>query len=98
MKHVKTLALLVLLISGNAAAHDAATHGDATHGDAGAPLAKVSENMSKALPDFPGKEILTITVDYPPGAVDPVHRQDILEDIGLRSVRAHQEDHSRGRW
>jgi len=97
MKHVKTLALLVLLISGNAAAHDAATHGDATHGDAGAPLAKVSENMSKALPDFPGKEILTITVDYPPGAVDPVHRHDahaivyVLEGSIIMGVKGQKE-------
>src|SRR3546814_10462941 len=32
--------------------------------------------MSQALPDFPGKEAVMITVEYPPGAVDPVHRHD----------------------
>jgi quercetin dioxygenase-like cupin family protein len=41
---------------------------------AAAPKAIVTEVMTKPLPDFPGKEALMITVDYPPGAVDPVHR------------------------
>jgi mannose-6-phosphate isomerase-like protein (cupin superfamily) len=30
--------------------------------------------MTKALVNVPGKEVTMITVDYPPGAVDPVHR------------------------
>lgn len=38
------------------------------------PAAIVSELMTKTLPDYPGKEALVITVVYPPGAVDPVHR------------------------
>ena len=32
--------------------------------------------LTKALSDFPGKEALMITVDYPPGGADPVHRHD----------------------
>ena len=36
--------------------------------------AKVTELVSKDLTDLPGKEGLMITVEYPPGAVDPVHR------------------------
>ncbi|MGW8309051.1 MAG: cupin domain-containing protein [Achromobacter pulmonis] len=36
----------------------------------------VTELMSKALPGVPGKEALMITVDYPPGAADPIHRHD----------------------
>ena len=32
--------------------------------------------MLKELPDIPGKEALVITVDFPPGAADPVHRHD----------------------
>jgi len=36
--------------------------------------AKVSELMSKDLPNYPGKEGLMIMVEYPPGSVDPVHR------------------------
>lgn len=41
---------------------------------AAAPKAIVTEIMTKPLTDFPGKEALMIIVDYPPGAVDPVHR------------------------
>lgn len=36
----------------------------------------VTPLMLKQLTDIPGKETLVITVDYPPGAVDPVHRHD----------------------
>ena len=32
--------------------------------------------MSKAVPDNPGKELLMISVEYPPGASDPVHRHN----------------------
>jgi quercetin dioxygenase-like cupin family protein len=32
--------------------------------------------MVQALPDYPGKEVLIITVEYPPGGADPVHRHD----------------------
>ena len=38
--------------------------------------AQVAELMTKALPDYPGKEGKMIVVTYPPGAVDPVHRHD----------------------
>lgn len=34
----------------------------------------VTPLMAKDLPDLPGKEGLMITVDYAPGAADPVHR------------------------
>src|SRR6516162_2142000 len=37
--------------------------------------AQVTPLMSKDLADFPGKEVLMITVVYPPGASDPIHRQ-----------------------
>lgn len=47
----------------------------AQHGVAGAaPEAKVTPLFSKDLKEFPGKEGVTIAVEYPPGAVDPVHR------------------------
>jgi len=36
--------------------------------------AKVTELLSKDLTEFPGKEGLMITVEYPPGSSDPVHR------------------------
>ena len=37
---------------------------------------KVTSLMSKELREFPGKEGLMITVEYPPGGSDPVHRHD----------------------
>src|SRR5216683_1701015 len=41
-----------------------------------APQASVTPLTSKDLPEFPGKEVLMITVEYPPGSVDPVHRHN----------------------
>ena len=38
--------------------------------------ANVTSLMSKDLKDFPGKEGLLITVEYPPGATDPIHRHN----------------------
>ena len=55
-------ALLLLLAGGAMNAH------------AAPPQASVAELMTKALPDYPGKEALVIKVTYPPGSADPVHR------------------------
>jgi quercetin dioxygenase-like cupin family protein len=38
--------------------------------------AQVTPLMSKDLPECPGKEALMITVVYPPGASDPIHRHN----------------------
>ena len=38
--------------------------------------AKVTELMSKDLRNVPGKEGLMITVEYPPGSSDPIHRHN----------------------
>ena len=38
--------------------------------------AQVTSLMSKDLQEFPGKEGLMITVVYPPGASDPIHRHN----------------------
>jgi quercetin dioxygenase-like cupin family protein len=43
-------------------------------GIATAQEAKVTPLMSKDLASLSGKEITMITVEYPPGSVDPVHR------------------------
>ncbi|WP_266181990.1 cupin domain-containing protein [Dyella humicola] len=72
MRMFKMFGLLCLLASGAAVAQAAAPPSTA----ATPPEAKVSELMSKALKDYPGKEALMITVVYPPGAVDPVHRHN----------------------
>ncbi len=37
---------------------------------------QVTPLMSKDLPEFPGKEALMITVEYPPGGSDPIHRHN----------------------
>src|SRR5438105_6222326 len=45
-------------------------------GTAMAQQAKVTPLMSKDLPENPGREALMITVEYPPGSSDPVHRHN----------------------
>ena len=58
--------------------------------------AKVTSLMSKAVPDSPGKELLMIEVEYPPGAVDPVHRHNaqaflyVLEGTVIMGVNGEQ--------
>jgi quercetin dioxygenase-like cupin family protein len=41
-----------------------------------APHADVAPVLGKALADLPGREGLLLTVTYPPGGADPVHRHD----------------------
>jgi quercetin dioxygenase-like cupin family protein len=36
----------------------------------------VAPIMLRELTDIPGKEVLMLTVEYPPGGSDPVHRHD----------------------
>ncbi|RDZ27305.1 cupin domain-containing protein [Lysobacter silvisoli] len=62
----------VLLWSGAAAAHGPSPHAAAGN----APPPTVAEVMTQRLPEYPGKEALMITVEYPPGGADPVHRHD----------------------
>ena len=37
---------------------------------------KVTELMTKALANVPGKEVTMLTVEYAPGGADPVHRHN----------------------
>ncbi|QRF62786.1 cupin domain-containing protein [Variovorax paradoxus] len=59
--------------------------------------AVVSTLLTKPLPDIKGKEVLMITVDFPPGAVDPVHRHDahafvyVLEGTIVMGLRGGKE-------
>jgi quercetin dioxygenase-like cupin family protein len=59
--------------------------------------AKVAPLMSKALAENPGKEVLMITVEYPPGSVDPVHRHNaqafvyVLEGSIVMQVKGGKE-------
>ena len=60
MKISRPMSVLAFLIAGTLIAQDA----------------KVTPLMSKDLAEFPGKEGLMITVVYPPGASDPIHRHN----------------------
>ena len=59
--------------------------------------AKVTKVLSKDLTDIPGKEGLMITVKYPPGASDPVHRHNacgfiyVLEGSIVMQVKGGKE-------
>ena len=59
--------------------------------------AKVTEMLSKDLHNIPGKEGLMITVEYPPGASDPIHRHNahafvyVLEGSIVMQVKGGQE-------
>ena len=41
-----------------------------------APEPVVTPVMTKALEDYPGKEVTILEVAYPPGGADPIHRHD----------------------
>ena len=47
-----------------------------TTGTVMAQEAKVTELMTKKLSEIPGKEALMISVEYPPGGSDPIHRHN----------------------
>jgi quercetin dioxygenase-like cupin family protein len=59
--------------------------------------AKVTDLFSKDLTEFPGKEGLMITVEYPPGSSDPIHRHNahafvyVLEGSIVMQVRGGKE-------
>jgi len=61
------------------------------------PEASVTPLTSKDLPEFPGKEVLMITVEYPPGSVDPIHRHNahafvyVLEGSIIMQVKGGKE-------
>ncbi|MFK8332839.1 cupin domain-containing protein [Pseudomonas sp. BJa5] len=62
-----------------------------------APPPTVKPVMTQALPDYPGKEILVLEVEYPPGGADPVHRHDahgvvyVLEGTVVMGVKGGKE-------
>ena len=62
-----------------------------------APEPIVREVMTRPLPEQPGKEALILTVEYPPGGADPVHRHDahgfvyVLEGRIVMGVAGGQE-------
>jgi quercetin dioxygenase-like cupin family protein len=66
-------------------------------GTAMAQQAKVTSLMSKELAENPGKEVLMITVEYPPGSSDPIHRHNaqafvyVLEGSIVMQVKGGKE-------
>ena len=62
-----------------------------------APQPVVVPLMQKDLADVPGREMLTLSVEYPPGAVEHVHRHDayafvyVLEGSIVEGVRGGKE-------
>ena len=62
-----------------------------------APQPIVAPAMQKDLADMPGREMLMLTVEYPPGAVEHIHRHDtyaflyVLEGSIVEGVRGCKE-------
>src|SRR5882672_11426163 len=81
MKSSRRMLLLASLIAGTLIAQDA----------------QVTPLMSKDLADSPGKEGLMITVVYPPGSSDPIHRHNahafvyVLEGSIVMQVKGGKE-------
>jgi quercetin dioxygenase-like cupin family protein len=81
MTLTKVVLVLICVMSGTLAAQEA----------------KVTELMSKDLTTLPGKEGLMITVEYPPGSSDPIHRHNaygfiyVLEGSIVMQVRGGKE-------
>jgi quercetin dioxygenase-like cupin family protein len=81
MSRFKILAALLLCAAGAASAQQTP------------PAAQVTPLLTRALADYPGKEGVVITVDYPPGAATAVHRHNahafvyVLEGSIVMGVR-----------
>ena len=81
MTFTKVILVLVCLLAGTLVAQEA----------------KVTQLMSKDLTNLPGKEGLMITVEYPPGSSDPIHRHNahafvyVLEGSIMMQVRGGKE-------
>ena len=88
MKITRTLGMAPLLLSVLLVAQPAM---------AAPPEPKVTLLSTEALPEYPGKEVQMIVVEYPPGGADPVHRHDahgfvyVLEGSIVMGVRGGKE-------
>jgi quercetin dioxygenase-like cupin family protein len=87
MSYVRTLgAMLVLVVGAQLAAPAHA-----------APQPIVVPIMQKDVADVPGREMLMLSVEYPPGAVETIHRHDayafvyVLEGSVIEQVRGGKE-------
>lgn len=91
MKNTKSMLVLLFLMTGTLMAQQpTAVTPQALH-------ATVTELMSKDLTELPGKEVLMITVEYPPGSIDPIHRHNarafvyVLEGSIVMQVKGGKE-------
>ena len=81
MKFTKVIVMLACLMSGTLVAQEA----------------KATQLTSKDLTEFPGKEGVMLTVEYPPGSSDPIHRHNahgfiyVLEGSIVMQVRGGRE-------
>lgn len=89
MKNKALMFVLLFLLPGSLMAQQPAASQE--------PHASVTSLTSKDLPELPGKEVLMITVDYPPGSVDPIHRHNahafvyVLEGSIIMQVKGGKE-------
>jgi quercetin dioxygenase-like cupin family protein len=90
MKNAKLILVLLFLNTGTLMAQQPAVTPQA-------PQAAVTPLMAKELTELPGKEVLMIRVEYPPGSIDPVHRHNarafvyVLEGSIVMQVKGEKE-------
>ena len=81
MKHNKFMLVLLFLMTSTVMAQEPT----------------ITSLMSKDLPNLAGKEVLMITVEYPPGGADPIHRHNapafvyVLEGSIVMQVKGEKE-------
>jgi quercetin dioxygenase-like cupin family protein len=89
MKNKTLMLVLLFLMPGTLVAQHSASQ---------TPHASVTPLTSRDLPELPGKEVLMITVDYPPGSMDPIHRHNahafiyVLEGSIIMQVKGGKEE------
>lgn len=87
MTLAKPIGSMLLALSGLAAVQPVRAAGDIV----------VKSLLTQPLPEAPGKEVQMITVEYPPGGADPVHRHNahgfvyVLEGSIVMGVKGGKE-------
>jgi quercetin dioxygenase-like cupin family protein len=90
MKNTKLMLVLLFLMTGTLMAQKPADTPQA-------PQATVTSLMSRDLTELPGREVEMITVEYPPGSIDPIHRHNghafvyVLEGSIVMQVKGGKE-------
>ena len=90
MTNTKLILILLILMSGTVTGQQPSVKPQNRE-------ANVTSLLSKDLAGLSGKEVLMITVEYPPGSVDPVHRHNanafvyVLEGSIIMQVKGGKE-------